>query len=243
MVLYRTSRDVFEMFRALAPLRVRTSSRDAMLFRNDCEYLGRALTVLAHLNMAAFPEDMRSTICTVDLAPGFFDMGDVAQVKEVATRCDEIANLCVDGLKRQNGMLVGFVKVVERLDAVGGDWANVLPSPKSTPYQELLDSLEIGLISAMTKVEPLSSRQQTRDAHGKLSRLSQALLQRGGSGINLLVSCFEPHVSLPLFVNDFASNWKPTQALGVARFLFQNESSEEEMKQMERMLLGTGQKD
>jgi len=228
-VLCATARDVFELFRGLAPLRrsaALATPRDAMLFRNDCALLARAACTLGHKHVAL-------GVVTVDLAPALFDMADAALAGELAARTEELEGVLGDCLAAGDD----FTRAMERLDAVVREWAWV-GGDDDVPAKELAGAVEGALVAAMGRASPLKSRQEAWTLRDRVAALSDALAQRGAAGgLSAVLASLEPHVSLPLFVNDLAGQWTPGLALGLARFLFQAESSAAEMKDAERRLM------
>jgi hypothetical protein len=232
LVLVQTARDLFELFRALAPLRTRSGPRDAMLLRNDFEFLAWRLTALAHAH--AFPAPLAGKVCTVDLAPGFVDAAEALYAKELAARSEEVAAAVADALQRR--AQAGFAPALEALDRVAREWEAVLGGRRA-PRQDLLGAAAGAVVSALCKAPPLASKLEARDMAARLARLSEALRARGGQGLpGSLLRAFEPHVSLPLFVDDFAAAWPPGTALGLAHFLFAHESSAQELREAEAKL-------
>eukprot|EP00898_Chlorokybus_atmophyticus_P000233 jgi/Chlat1/120/Chrsp1S03218 len=102
-VLYRTARDVFDVFRAVAPIRARSTRHESvpqlpMLFHNDCIYLAHQALTLG----PRFQKHMSKPLCTyatfIDFAPYLLRIGKQAFYRQLNTQGQELAKL-IDALE------------------------------------------------------------------------------------------------------------------------------------------------
>merc|ERR1712224_909776 len=75
VVLYKTARDVVDLFRAVAPVVHKdvfdTVPRKAMLFHNDCLYIAHNLLTMGYSYRSGLPPPLDSVATTADMVPAF----------------------------------------------------------------------------------------------------------------------------------------------------------------------------
>jgi hypothetical protein len=108
MVLYDTSRDAVDLFRAVLPAMsgpiIKAVPRLAMLFHNDCLYLAQRLGSLAQPFRARLPPPLNSMASMADLVPAFRSLAEETLQAQVSTQCREVlaigppASFAVDDL-------------------------------------------------------------------------------------------------------------------------------------------------
>eukprot|EP00742_Colponemidia_sp_Colp-10_P009893 GILJ01010826.1.p1 GENE.GILJ01010826.1~~GILJ01010826.1.p1 ORF type:complete len:743 (-),score=142.94 GILJ01010826.1:136-2364(-) len=139
LLLYRLSRDIFDLFRALKPSvhasHIENVPHFCMLFHNDCMYIAHHLMTLGHQYRARFPPPLNKTATFVDMVPMFRDLGEQAflkmmrkqrqQLLEFVGGAGDFTDMSDDGRFKKAEQSVN--QVLHHLNQLANVWKSVLP--------------------------------------------------------------------------------------------------------------------
>ncbi len=152
-VLYQTSRDIVELFRALVglvyerELASRDSARVAILFHNDCLFIAHHLIFMGHVFGKKAHPALARKIVTVDMVPGFRETATSHLNKQVAAQLERVGDASFsspgsdeDWLEDLSNRTVLCSKEFGRL---AEEWSHLLP--KAT-FGQVIVALGDGLL-------------------------------------------------------------------------------------------------